>query len=101
MTTYTNTEVPQAAGDEGVAQAVGVESLSDVDLEVSVEFGRTELCIKEILNWRPGRVVQLARGVDEPLELRVNGRLTGKGEIVVVNEKYGIRVTSVVDPDTI
>ena len=78
-----------------------IEFLGDVELGVSVEFGRTELTIKQILEMNRGAVYELNRLTDEPLCIRVNGTLVARGEIVVVNDSYGIRVTEVVEPEAV
>ena len=75
-----------------------LDFVKDVELKVVLEFGRGEFDIKELLSWRVGSVIQLDKVQGEPLEFRSNGNLVAKGEAVVVNEKYGVRITQIVNP---
>ncbi len=70
----------------------------DIPLTVSTELGRTKVTIKEILKFSEGNVIELNKLVGEPMEIFINGLLTARGEVVVVNERFGIRVTDVIDP---
>lgn len=70
----------------------------DIPLNVTVVLGRTRRPIKEVLKLAPGAVVELAEMVDEPVEVLVNGTLVAKGEVVVVNENFGVRITSIISP---
>jgi len=72
--------------------------IRDVPLEVTVELGRTTKKISEILEFSPGTVVELDRLVGEPLDILVNGQFIAKGEVVVIDENYGIRVTDIINP---
>ncbi len=72
--------------------------LRDVELLVSVELGQRDLSIERILKLSPGSVIEVEKLSEEPLDIRVNGRLTARGEAVIVNEKFGIRVTQIVAP---
>lgn len=74
-----------------------IDLLLDVSLNVTVEVGRTRLPVDEILRLGPGSVVRLSRGANEPVELRVNGKLVAYGEVVVVGECYAIRLVQIVD----
>lgn len=73
--------------------------IRDVPLEISVELGRTVKRISEILDFSPGTVVELDKLVGESLDINANGKLIAKGEVVVVDENYGIRITEIVMPD--
>lgn len=73
-----------------------IEFLLDIPLELSVEIGRTKLEIRELLKLGPGSVVELDKLAGEPLDVYVNDRLVARGEVVVVNEKFGLRLTEVV-----
>jgi len=75
-----------------------LELLLEVPLKVSVVLGRTKRPIKEVLNLTPGAIVELSSLVDEPVEVLVNGTLVAKGEVVVVNENFGVRITSIMSP---
>lgn len=89
-----------AAGDAGNGdnQAKGIDFLLDVPLQVSVEVGRARMLIKDFLQMKEGGVIELDKLADEPLDLYVNSRLIARGEAVVVNEKFGLRLIDVVSP---
>ncbi|MCH5343636.1 MAG: flagellar motor switch phosphatase FliY [Acetatifactor sp.] len=70
--------------------------IMDVPLEVTVELGRTAKSISEILNFAPGTIIELDRIAGEPIDVLVNGKLVAKGEVVVIEESFGIRVTEIV-----
>lgn len=81
-------------------QPVGnMDILLDVALEVSVELGRTKKKIKEILEFGPGTVIELDRLVGEPIDVLVNGKYIAKGEVVVIDENFGIRITDIIKPE--
>jgi flagellar motor switch protein FliN/FliY len=75
-----------------------LDLLLDVPLELSVELGRTRMSIQELLSLGPGSVVELDKVAGEPLDILVNDRLVARGEAVVVNDKFGIRITDIVSP---
>jgi flagellar motor switch protein FliN/FliY len=74
----------------------GLDLLHDVEMAVTVEIGRTRMTVRDLLNLTPGTVVELDRAAGAPADLLVNGRLIARGEVVVVDEDYGIRVTEIV-----
>ena len=86
--------------ENGAAQAAPndrrLEMLLDVPLSVTVELGRTRMTIQELLSLGPGSVVELDKVAGEPLDIVVNDRLVARGEAVVVNDKFGIRITDIV-----
>ena len=67
-------------------------------LDVTVELGRARVSIQELLALGPGSVVELDKLAGEPLDILVNGRLVARGEAVVVNDKFGVRITDIVSP---
>src|SRR5689334_8358285 len=69
------------------------EFLLDVRLTVSVEVGRVQMSVREVMDLSPGSVVELQRGAAEPVDVYANGRPIGRGEIVVVGEQFGVRIT--------
>ena len=75
-----------------------LDFLLDVPLQVSVEVGRSRLLIKDLLQMREGYVIELDKLAGEPLDVYVNSRLIARGEAVLVNEKFGLRLTDVVSP---
>jgi flagellar motor switch protein FliN/FliY len=86
------------AGAGGEDEGANLDLLLDVELEASIRFGQKELLLKDVLNLRPGAVVELARQVNEPAELLVAGRLMARGEVVVVEGNYGLRITEILGP---
>jgi flagellar motor switch protein FliN/FliY len=75
----------------------GIEMLHGVDMEVTVELGRTRMTVRELLALTPGHVLELDRAAGSPADLLVNGRLIARGEVVVVDEDFGLRVTEILD----
>ena len=75
-----------------------IDFILDIPLDVSVELGRTKLQIKDLLQLTQGSVVELNKMAGEPAEIYVNQRLMAKGEIVVVNERFGVRLTEIISP---
>ncbi len=73
--------------------------LSDVPVDVTVEMGRTRMTVGETLELRHGSIVTLNRMAGEPVDLLVNGTLMARGEVVVVDEEFAVRVTEIVAPD--
>jgi flagellar motor switch protein FliN/FliY len=89
------------AGGAARAHAPAVQSLDfilDIPLKVTVELGRAKMAIREILQLAQGSVVELSKFAGEPLEVLVNDKLIARGEVVVVNEKFGIRLTDIISP---
>lgn len=88
----------EALADEGLAQAVSpdLEAILDIPVTLSIEIGRTRISIRNLLQLNQGSVVELDRLAGEPLDVLVNGTLIAHGEVVVVNEKFGIRLTDVI-----
>jgi flagellar motor switch protein FliN/FliY len=76
----------------------GLDMLHDVEMEVSAELGRTRMSVRELLSLTPGAIVELDRAAGSPADLLVNGRLIARGEVVVVDENFGIRITEIVSP---
>lgn len=70
----------------------------DIPLEVSVELGRTRMIINDLLQLGPGSVIELDKLAGEPMEIFVNNKLVARGEVVVMNEKFAIRLTDIVSP---
>ena len=75
----------------------GIGMLHGVDMEVTVELGRTRMTVRELLALTPGHVLELDRAAGSPADLLVNGRLIARGEVVVVDEDFGLRVTEILD----
>ena len=90
------TEAHKAPRPDG--QRRELDFILDIPLDVSAEFGRTRLLINELLQLGQGSVVELDKLAGEPLEVYVNGKLVARGEAVVINEKYGVRLTDIISP---
>ncbi len=75
-----------------------MEFILDIPLDVSAELGRTRLLINELLQLGQGSVVELDKLAGEALEVYVNGKLVARGEAVVINEKFGVRLTDIISP---
>jgi flagellar motor switch protein FliN len=73
-----------------------LELLLDVPLDLSVELGRARMTIQDLLGLGPGSVIELDKIAGEPLDILVNDRLVARGEAVVVNDKFGVRITDIV-----
>ena len=81
------------------AQSWGIDMLRDVEMEVTCELGRTRMTVRQLLALAPGDVVQLDRLAGSPADLLVNGTLLARGEVVVVDESFGLRITEIVTRD--
>ena len=77
---------------------VNLDVILDVPVTLSMEVGRARIPIRNLLQLNPGSVVELERAAGEPLDVYANGTLIAHGEVVVINEKFGIRLTDVVSP---
>jgi len=78
--------------------AANLDFVLDIPLEVSVELGRTKMLISDLIQLGQGSVVELSKLAGEPLEILVNQKLVARGEVVVVNEKFGVRLTDIISP---
>jgi flagellar motor switch protein FliN/FliY len=76
-----------------------LEFILDIPLQVTVELGRTKLLVKDILQLNQGAVIELSKLAGEPLDIFVNSKLVARGEAVVVNEKFGVRLVDIVSPN--
>jgi len=88
------------AGDDALnkLKVQNLDFILDIPLKVSVELGRTSVLIKDLLQLGQGSVLELDKLAGEPLEVLVNGKLVARGEVVVVNEKFGVRLTDIISP---
>ncbi len=82
----------------GSDKEINLDVILDVPVEVSMEIGSTKMNIRNLLHLNQGSVVELDRLAGEPLNVKVNGTLIAHGEVVVVNEKFGIRLTDIISP---
>ncbi len=89
----------QPLGKESVQHGdVNLEVILDIPVTISMEIGRTRISIRNLLQLNQGSVIELDRLAGEPMDVLVNGTLVAHGEVVVVNEKFGIRLTDVISP---
>ena len=86
-------EVPVAESDTN-----NLDLILDIPLRVTVELGRSKMVVSELLNLGQGSVVELNKLAGEPMEILVNDKLVARGEAVVVNEKFGVRLTDIISP---
>jgi flagellar motor switch protein FliN/FliY len=85
--------------DEGSEQVKrDIDFLLDIPVEVSVQLGTAKMLIKEILQLGQGSVIELEKMAGEPMEILANNRTVARGEVVVVNEKFGVRLTDIISP---
>jgi len=90
------TELKTDAAGTGGKQDISF--LLDIPLEVTVELGRNRMLIKDLLQLNQGSVIELEKIAGEPMDILVNNKLVARGEVVVVNEKFGIRLTDIISP---
>ena len=98
---YARAQFSELGPDAGVVPAggeVNLDLILDVAVTLSLEVGRTRLPVRELLQLAQGSILELDRLAGEPLDVLVNGTLIAHGEVVVVNEKFGIRLTDVISP---
>jgi len=91
--------MPGMLAEAAVPSGGNLELMYDIPLEVSVELGRTTMSLAKVLSLGTGSIIQLNRLPGEHVDLLVNGRLVARGEIVVLNESFGLRVTDIVQKD--
>lgn len=82
----------------GAGDGVGLNALQDVELDLRIELGRTDLLIEEVLQLREGSVVPLNKLAGDPVDILVNGRLVARGEVLVLNDNFCVRVAEIVAP---
>ena len=88
----------EAQNDPAGAEAANLDFILDIPMEVAVELGRAKMLISELLQLGQGSVIELSKLAGEPLEVLVNHKLIARGEVVVVNEKFGVRLTDIISP---
>ncbi len=85
---------PQIVGIEDT----GLELLLDIPLEVSVELGRVKMVVKDVIDLGSGSIVEIDKAAGEPVDVMVNGRLVARGEVVVIEDNFGVRITEILSP---
>ena len=87
-----------AGANGGLKADVDINIILDVDVDLALEVGRTTMTVRNLLQLNQGSIIELDRSADEPLDVLVNGTLVARGEVVVVNESFGVRLTEIVTP---
>ncbi len=90
--------MPSLSAQQTPVSVQSLEFILDIPLHVSVVLGRTRMLINDLLQLGQGSVIELTKIAGEPMEVLVNNKLIARGEVVVVNEKYGIRLTDIISP---
>lgn len=85
-----------AGGGGGGVDPTGIELLGDVDLQVTIELGRTEMLVEDVLRLGAGSVVELDKLAGDPVDVYVNNRLVARGEVLVLNDNFCIRISEIV-----
>lgn len=93
------TKFPPLESKPSASEAGNIELLFDIPLQLTVELGRTTMSIKEVLALTSGSVIELDKLTGESAELLVNGKLIARGEVVVVDENFGLRITEIIKPE--
>ncbi len=91
-------EISNGGDGATVGGGENLDLLRDIPLEITIELGRTKMLINDLLKLGQGSVIELAKEAGDTLEILANNRLIAKGDVVVVNKKYGIRLTEVISP---
>ncbi|UCG63312.1 MAG: flagellar motor switch protein FliN [Candidatus Zixiibacteriota bacterium] len=99
QTSVSKAEFQQLSEPAGEPEGRNIELLMDVNLPISIELGRTKMSISDILALGPGSVVELNKLAGEPVDLLVNQKIVAKGEVVVIDENFGVRVTQLMTPE--
>jgi flagellar motor switch protein FliN/FliY len=90
-------DLPELGAGTGPGEARDLRLLADVQVELAVEIGRVKLPLRDLLSLAPGAVLELDRSADAPVDVLVNGCLVARGEVVVIDGEFGVRVTAVVE----
>ena len=88
-----------SGGGKATPGALEMDFLLDVQLDIAVEVGRSQMRIEDLLQLDQGSVLELESMVGQPLDIRVNNQLVARGEVVVINDKFAVRITDIVSPD--
>jgi flagellar motor switch protein FliN len=94
-------EIPELSvvnNDHRYGEGKNLDLILDIPLRVTVELGRSKMVVSELLNLGQGSVIELNKLAGEPMEILVNDKLVARGEAVVVNEKFGVRLTDIISP---
>lgn len=84
---------------DSLADMKSLQRILDVRVQLSVELGRRKIPISEVLSLEPGTTLEFSKNTSEPLDIRINDQLVARGEAIVMGERYGVRITEVVNPN--
>ncbi|MEO0650278.1 MAG: flagellar motor switch protein FliN [Planctomycetota bacterium] len=90
-------QLPEFADTAATGDPMGLPHLLDVPVQVTVEVGRTRLSLAQLVELGAGSLIELDREAHEPADILVNGKVVARGEVVTIDESYGVRITSVHD----
>jgi len=93
-----NAEIEESVEDSTARGERELDFILDIPLELSVELGKTKMIVNDLLQLGQGSIIELNKLAGEPLEVYINRKLIARGEVVVVNEKFGVRLTDVITP---
>ncbi len=93
-----NLEKSDSNSNSNIPQIQSLDFILDIPLKVTAELGRAKMTIRDVLQLAQGSVIELSKFAGEPLEVLINEKLIARGEVVVVNEKFGIRLTDIISP---
>ncbi|WP_321494513.1 flagellar motor switch protein FliN [uncultured Desulfobacter sp.] len=96
--TVNDQNLEEESGHEEERSARELDFILDIPLELSVELGKTKMLVNDLLQLSQGSIIELNKLAGEPLEVYINRKLIARGEVVVVNEKFGVRLTDVITP---
>lgn len=91
-------DLPDSGSSKKATNERNLDLILDIPLKVTAELGRTKMVVSELLNLGQGSVIELSKLAGEPMEVLVNDKLVARGEAVVVNEKFGVRLTDIISP---
>jgi flagellar motor switch protein FliN len=94
----TDKTAPGAGKPADTAEPANLDMLMDVSLQVAVELGRTRMTVRQLLDLQNGSVIELDRMAGDVVDVYINDRLLARGEVVVVDDKFGVRVTELISP---
>ncbi len=92
---FESAALPSGARD---VEPSGLELLMDIPLEISVELGRVKMLVKDVVDLGTGSIVEIEKAAGEPVDVMVNGRLVARGEVVVIEDNFGVRITEILNP---
>ena len=92
-------KIDRPGSDSSDSSPGSLDLLKDVEVEITLEIGRRRLRIADVLKLTRGQTLELSKAAGEPLDIFVNGRLLGRGEAIVMGDRYGVRITEIVSPN--